>query len=54
LARNIVEDVSVILCCGMQLRGTPTERELKEKMNRKIKMERKRKLELGIEVPSAA
>jgi hypothetical protein len=32
----------------MQLRGTPTERELKEKMNRKIKMEKKRKLGLGI------
>jgi hypothetical protein len=24
-------------CCGMQLRATPTERELKEKLNRKIK-----------------
>jgi hypothetical protein len=30
----------------MQLRGTPTERELKEKLNRKIK--KKRKLGLGI------
>ena len=33
-------------CCGMQLRATPTEKELKEKLNRKKK--RKRKLELGI------
>jgi hypothetical protein len=32
----------------MQLRGSPAERELKEKMNRKIKMEKKRKLGLGI------
>jgi hypothetical protein len=24
-------------CCGMQLRATPTERELKEKLNRKKK-----------------
>jgi hypothetical protein len=31
----------------MQLRGTPTERECKEKLNRKIK-KRKRKLGLGI------
>src|ERR671911_588237 len=34
-------------CCGMQLRVTPTERDLKERLNRKIK-KRKRKLELGI------
>jgi hypothetical protein len=32
----------------MQLRATPTEKELKEEMNRKIKRERKRKLRLGI------
>jgi hypothetical protein len=32
----------------MQLRSTPAERECKEEMNRKIKMERKRKLRLGI------
>jgi hypothetical protein len=32
----------------MQLRGTPAERECKEKFNRKIKMEKKRKLRLGI------
>ena len=34
----------------MQLRGTPTEKELKEKLNRKVKREQKRKLklELGI------
>jgi hypothetical protein len=32
----------------MQLRGTPVERELKEKLNRKIKREKKRKLGLGI------
>jgi hypothetical protein len=37
----------------MQLRVTPTERELKEKMNRKIKRERKRKLELGIALKSS-
>jgi hypothetical protein len=34
----------------MQLRGSPAERELKEKMNRKIKMEKKRKL--GLEIVS--
>jgi hypothetical protein len=28
----------------MQLRSTPTEKELKEKLNRKIKREKKRKL----------
>jgi hypothetical protein len=33
-------------CCRIQLRTTPTERECKEKQNRKIK--RKRKLGLGI------
>src|SRR5215213_5673436 len=33
-------------CCGTQLRGSPSERECKEKLNRK--RERKRKLELGI------
>jgi hypothetical protein len=33
-------------CCGMQLRGSPAERECKEKVNRK--RERKRKLRLGI------
>jgi len=32
----------------MQLRTTPAERECKEKVNRKIKRERKRKLRLGI------
>jgi hypothetical protein len=32
----------------MQLRATPTERELKEKLNRKIK--KKRKLELEIKL----
>src|SRR5215216_5083035 len=31
-------------CCGMQLRGTPAERECKEKLNRKIKRKRKRSL----------
>jgi hypothetical protein len=35
-------------CCEMQLRGSPAERECKEKVNRKIQMERKRKLRLGI------
>jgi hypothetical protein len=34
----------------MQLRATPTEKELKEKLNRK--KERKRKLELGIVLKS--
>ena len=34
-------------CCGMQLRGTPAERECKEKLNRKIK-NRKGKLGFGI------
>jgi len=38
LIRNVVEDVS-----GMQLRATPAERELKEKLNSK-KKKRKRKL----------
>jgi hypothetical protein len=46
LARNIVEDVSATYfitksiscqCCGMQLRATPTERELKEKIRAKKK-----------------
>src|SRR5918995_3995371 len=37
-------------CCGMQLRATPTERELKEKLNRK--KEKKRKLGLGIVLKS--
>jgi hypothetical protein len=39
LVRNIVEDECYFItknifcqCCGMQLRATPTERELKEKM----------------------
>jgi hypothetical protein len=32
----------------MQLRGTPAEREYKEKMNRKIKMEKKRKFRVEI------
>jgi hypothetical protein len=36
----------------MQLRGTPTEKELKEKLNRKIKRERKRKLGLGMVLKS--
>jgi hypothetical protein len=40
----------------MQLRGIPTEKELKKKLNRKIKGKRKSKLGLRdcIEVPSAA
>jgi hypothetical protein len=47
LARSIVEDVSVTYfiikkifcqCCGMQLRTTPAEREYKEKVNRRRKM----------------
>jgi hypothetical protein len=33
----------------MQLRTTPAEREYKEEMNRKIKRERKRKLELVVQ-----
>jgi len=43
-------------CCGMQLRGSPAEKECKEKLNRKIKRERKRKSGLGIvfKTPSAA
>jgi hypothetical protein len=32
----------------MQLRTTPAERECKEKVNRKVRRERKRKLRLGI------
>jgi hypothetical protein len=32
----------------MQLKNTPAEKEYKEKVNRKIKRERKRKLGLGI------
>jgi hypothetical protein len=50
LARNIVEDVSVTLSLrryfvnvvGCSLRDTPTERELKEKLN--MKKESKKKL----------
>jgi hypothetical protein len=40
----------------MQLRGSPAEKECKEKLNRKIKRERKRKSGLGIvfKTPSAA
>jgi hypothetical protein len=40
----------------MQLRSSPAERECKEKVNRKIKMEKKRKFRLGdcIEASSAA
>jgi hypothetical protein len=57
LARNIAEGESVTYfitknifcqCCGMQLRGTPAERECKEKVNSKIKRERKRNLRLEI------
>jgi predicted membrane chloride channel (bestrophin family) len=55
LARNIVEDASVILslkiyfcqCCGMQLRGSPAEREYKEKLDK----ERKRKLRIVLRPP---
>jgi hypothetical protein len=40
-------------CCGMQLRGTPAERECKEKLlNRKIQRERKRNLGLRIVLKS--
>jgi hypothetical protein len=36
-------------CCGMQLRATPAEGELKEKLNKKIKMEKKKEnLEWGL------
>jgi hypothetical protein len=49
VCRNICESSTKNIfceCCGIQLRGTPAEREYKEKLNRKIK--RKRKLGLGI------